>query len=104
VDKILRTTRPADIPVEQPTKFDLAVNLVAAKVPSSNRSARFLLAKIVQRFVASALVELGRVELAIRLGLHAAHEEAFLDDLAVPDGVKSDLIEVHAFLALWRDV
>jgi hypothetical protein len=41
---------------------------------------------------------------AIRLGLRAAHEEAFLDDLAVPDRVKPDLIEVHAFLALWRDL
>jgi putative ABC transport system substrate-binding protein len=31
VDKILRGAKPADIPVEQPTKFDLVVNLVAAK-------------------------------------------------------------------------
>jgi putative ABC transport system substrate-binding protein len=31
VDKILRGTKPADIPVEQPTKFDLAINLIAAK-------------------------------------------------------------------------
>jgi putative ABC transport system substrate-binding protein len=31
VDKILRGTKPADIPVEQPTKFDLGINLVAAK-------------------------------------------------------------------------
>ena len=31
VDKILRGTKPADIPVEQPTKFDLAVNLITAK-------------------------------------------------------------------------
>jgi putative tryptophan/tyrosine transport system substrate-binding protein len=30
VDKILRGTRPGDIPVEQPTKFDFAVNLITA--------------------------------------------------------------------------
>ena len=43
VDKILRGTKPADIPVEQPTKFDIVVNLKTAKALGLTISEAFLL-------------------------------------------------------------
>jgi putative ABC transport system substrate-binding protein len=43
VDKILRGVKPADVPVEQPTKFDRIVNLTTAKALGLTIPESFLL-------------------------------------------------------------